>query len=37
MSIKENIQNLIDKNDIIFMKGTPDSHNVDFQWQFQTF
>ena len=31
MSIKENIQNLIDKNDIcLFMKGTPDSPQCGF-------
>ena len=39
MSIKENIQNLIDQNDIcLFMKGTPETLlSVVFLWLYQMF
>ena len=36
MNVKEKIQKLIDDNDIcLFMKGTPESYNVDFQWPYR--
>ena len=38
MDTKEKIKNLIKENDVcLFMKGTPESPNVVFQWLSQTF
>ena len=38
MEINKKIENFINENDVcLFMKGTPDHLNVDFQWLYQMF
>ena len=38
MEIKQTIQNYIDNNDVcLFMKGTPETPSVVFQWLYQMY